>query len=67
MQRAMTRILVACLAGVVGFCLYVMMAVALADRLDGQHWAVSVLYFAVAGVLWVIPVRWLMYWAAGKR
>jgi hypothetical protein len=63
----MTRIWVACLAGIAGFCLYVMLAVALADRLDGLNWALSALYFAVAGVLWVFPVRWLMYWAAGKR
>ncbi|MBV9530033.1 MAG: DUF2842 domain-containing protein, partial [Bradyrhizobium sp.] len=55
------------LAGLAGFCAYVMAAVALADRLAGLHWAASAAYFAVAGVLWVIPVRWLMYWAAGKR
>ncbi len=63
----MTRIWIASLAGIAGFCLYVMGAVALADRLAGLPGAVSALYFAVAGVLWVIPARWLMYWAAGQR
>ena len=63
----MTRIWAACLTGIAGFWLYVMIAVALADRLQGLHWAVTALYFAAAGVLWVVPVRWLMYWAAGKR
>lgn len=63
----MGRIWIATLAGLAGFCLYVVAAVTLADRVHGLHWAVSALYFLLAGVLWVLPARWLMYWAAGKR
>jgi len=60
----MGRIVVASVAGLGGFCLYVAVAVAWADRLDGYHWSLRALYFAVAGILWVIPARWLMLWAA---
>jgi hypothetical protein len=64
MKRAMSRILVATFAGLVGFALYVVLAVTLADWLEGRHWAARALYFAVAGVAWVLPARWLMFWAA---
>ena len=30
-------------------------------------WPVEAIYWCVAGLLWVVPVRWLMLWAAGKR
>jgi hypothetical protein len=32
-----------------------------------MHWAVQALYFLVAGVLWVVPARWLMIWALRRR
>jgi len=44
----------------------VMAAVAFADRLDGLGWAVRAAYFLAAGMLWVVPARWLMLWAARK-
>lgn len=63
----MVRIVVASLAGLLGFAFYVAEAVRLADRLHGSHWTLQLLYFALAGVLWVIPARWLMLWAARRR
>ena len=62
----MPRILFASLLGLAGFVLYVMAAVAFADRLDGLGWAVRAAYFLAAGMLWVVPARWLMLWAARK-
>jgi len=58
------RTLIATVAGLLGFALYVMAAVALADRVPA-YWPVQALYFVAAGTLWVIPARWLMLWAAG--
>jgi hypothetical protein len=63
----MPRILIATLLGLAFFAVYVFLAVALADLLSPMHWALQVLYFAVAGTLWVLPIRWLMVWAAGAR
>jgi hypothetical protein len=57
------RIVVAVVAGLLGFLLYVAAVVALADQMP-RHWAVQVLYFVVAGSAWVVPARWLMLWAA---
>jgi Protein of unknown function (DUF2842) len=58
------RTLVAAVIGLLGFVLYVMAAVALADRVPA-FWPVQALYFVAAGTLWVVPARWLMLWAAG--
>ena len=61
----MSRIPIAAIIGLVGFLAYVVAAVTLADHVP-DHWAVQALYFVAAGVLWVIPARALMYWAARK-
>jgi hypothetical protein len=57
----------ALLAGLAGFVAYAAGAVWLADQLAPMHWAVQALYFLVAGVLWVVPARWLMIWAFRRR
>jgi len=62
----MPRILIATIVGLVGFVAYVVAAVTLADYLSPMHWAVQALFFLVAGTLWVLPIRSLMYWAARK-
>jgi hypothetical protein len=62
----MPRVLIATLAGLVGFILYVAAAVTLADPVQRLHWSVQAMYFLAAGLLWTIPARWLMYWAARR-
>lgn len=67
MAASRTRILVATVVGLAGFVAYIAAAVTLFDAVSPYHWAVHALYFLVAGVLWVLPARWLMFWAAGLR
>ncbi|MBN8891754.1 MAG: hypothetical protein BGP12_17560 [Rhodospirillales bacterium 70-18] len=62
----MSRIPIAVLAGVVGFVAYIVGVVTLADLVVGRHWAVQAAYFVLAGVLWALPARWLMLWAARR-
>jgi hypothetical protein len=63
----MSRIPIAVCLGLGGFLAYTIAAVILADRLGPMPWPVQLVYFAVAGVLWVFPARWLMLWAAHLR
>jgi hypothetical protein len=65
--RAMPRILAATVLGLVGFVTYLVAAVTLYDAVAGLHWALQAAYFVVAGTLWVIPMRALMFWAARGR
>jgi len=62
----MSRPPAAALMGIVFVIAYVAAAVTLVDWLPG-HWAVQAVYFLVAGVVWVFPVRWLMLWSVHKR
>jgi Protein of unknown function (DUF2842) len=62
----MARTLAASTLGLLGFGLYIVLAVTLADTIEGWNWAARAFYFAVAGVLWVFPARWLMLWAARR-
>ncbi len=62
----MPRIPIAVLGFLIGFTLYVAAAVTLADRLGGFAWWAQALYFLAAGLLWTVPTRWLMLWAARR-
>jgi hypothetical protein len=63
----MSRTAIAVPVGIIGFLLYIGLVVALADHVLVLHWGLQVPYFMVAGIVWVFPIQWLMYWAAGKR
>ncbi len=62
----MSRPTAAALMGVAFVIAYIAAAVTLADLLPG-YWWLTALYFLVAGVVWVFPVRWLMLWSVHKR
>jgi hypothetical protein len=62
-----SRTPIATLAGMLFVLLYVASAVLLPERLPHMHPLLEALYWGVAGVLWVLPIRWLMLWAVGKR
>ena len=60
------RPLAATLMGIAFVIAYIAAAITLPAVLP-QHWAFQAVYFLVAGVVWVFPVRWLMLWSVGKR
>jgi hypothetical protein len=62
----MSRPFAATLMGVLFIVAYIAAAITIPDMLPDQ-WAVQAVYFLLAGVLWVLPVRWLMLWSVGKR
>jgi Protein of unknown function (DUF2842) len=60
----MSRPAIASLLGLIGFVLYVVAVLVLADHVRGLHWSVEFAFFAVAGIAWVWPAKRLMTWAA---
>jgi hypothetical protein len=43
--------------------IYAMLAMALAILiLPNAHWLVELLYYAIAGMAWIIPVKYLIQW-----
>ncbi|MGX9966758.1 DUF2842 domain-containing protein [Roseomonas sp. F4] len=63
----MSRITIALLGGLLGFVLYVMAVVALADHVLAAHWLLQLVYFVIVGMAWAWPAKWLMFWAARGR
>lgn len=41
--------------------------VTVADRLDGTWWPVQALYFVVAGIVWILPLKPLLRWMETGR
>lgn len=64
-MRGMSRPVLALIVGLLGFFGYVLVVLALADRLRGLHWTVELVFFAIAGIAWVWPAKRLMVWAYG--
>ena len=62
----MSRPLVASLGGIVFILVYIVVATMLPDVLP-HYWPFQAVYFLVAGIVWVFPIRWLMLWSVGKR
>ena len=62
----MSRPFAATLMGLAFVVIYVAGAVTLPDILPSNG-IVQALYFLVAGVVWVFPIRWLMLWSVHKR
>lgn len=60
----MPRPALAFLLGLIGFLAYIMVAVALGDVVVHRHWLLQLLYYVVAGIVWVFPAKWLIVWAA---
>jgi hypothetical protein len=63
----MGRIVTACFAGCAFLAAWIAAATILADHVHGLNFAVQFAYFAIAGFVWVFPVRWLMLWAVHQR
>lgn len=62
----MSRPLIATLLGLLFVTAYTAVVITLPDILP-QHWALQAVYFIIAGIAWVFPVRWLMLWSVHKR
>ena len=63
----MSRTPIATLAALAFVLVYVVVAVVLPDYLPRMWWPVEAVYWGVAGLIWVLPVRWLMLWSVHRR
>ncbi len=62
----MSRPLAALLIGLVGLTAYVLVVMILGDWVLEMHGIIQLVYFAVAGIIWAWPAKWLIYWSARK-
>ncbi len=48
------------LALILGLCVYCLLVVTLAGAILPDNWLVQLIYYLIAGILWVLPARWLI-------
>ena len=63
----MSRPTLATLAGLAFLLAYVFAVVQIPESVGRMHWAVEAVYWGIAGIVWVLPIRWLMLWSVHKR
>lgn len=51
---------------VVWIVAYVAVAAVIGDRIASEHWFWKVLYFPIAGLAWILPLRPLLRWMHAK-
>jgi hypothetical protein len=51
---------------VVWIVAYVAVAAVIGDRIASEHWFWKVLYFPIAGLAWVLPLKPLLRWMHAK-
>jgi hypothetical protein len=67
MTQTLPRTPIAIVAIVLFVVVWIAAAAVLGDRVRPLHWAIQAIYYPVAGIAWVGPVRWLMLWSVHKR
>jgi hypothetical protein len=45
---------------------YVAVAAVIGDRIASEHWFWKVLYFPIAGLAWILPLKPLLRWMHAK-
>lgn len=63
----MSRPTIATLAGLFFVLVYMIASISLYGWFDRLHWVLEAVFWLVAGIVWVFPIRWLMLWSVGKR
>ena len=60
----MSRGKLAFLIGMIGFIVYIGVVVALGDYVIPLHWSLHIVYYVFFGIVWVVPAKRLILWAA---
>jgi hypothetical protein len=63
----MSRVPKAAFSGIAFIIVYIILVVAIPVHFGRMYWVLELIYWAVAGVIWVFPIRWLMLWSVHKR
>jgi drug/metabolite transporter (DMT)-like permease len=46
--------------------MYIAVAAVVGERVSKEHWLVQVIFFPIAGLLWILPLRPLLNWIHAK-
>ncbi|MCU0985188.1 MAG: DUF2842 domain-containing protein [Acetobacteraceae bacterium] len=63
----MGRGTIAAVGGIAAFALYLVLVLELAMVVSGVHWALDLVFFALAGIVWAFPAARLVRWVVAGR
>ena len=65
-MTARSRKLVGLIGLVAGLALYALLAMRLAIDVVPDLWPGQVVFYAIAGIAWIFPAKWLIYWMQAR-
>ena len=65
-QKPSHRSLIGMLGLIIGLTLYAFLAAAIGDLMVKWPLAIQMIYYLVAGLVWLIPAKKVIYWMGGQ-
>lgn len=65
-QKPSHRSLIGMLGLILGLTLYAFLAAAIGDLMVEWPMAVQMIYYLIAGLIWLIPAKKVIYWMGGQ-
>jgi len=66
MERPSLRKAIGALAILSFMLMYIAVAAVVGDRVSKEHWLIQLIFFPIAGLLWIAPLRPLLKWIHAK-
>lgn len=66
-EKPSSRSAIGMLILIFGLMAYVFLAAAVGEFLGGMSLVIQTIYYLIAGLLWIWPVKKLIYWMGGKK
>lgn len=66
-EKPSSRSLIGMMAMIFGLILYAFLAAGIGDFLAGWPIIIQSLYYLVAGLLWIIPAKKIIYWMGNQK
>lgn len=65
-EKPSSRSLIGMLGLIIGLTLYAFAAAAIGDLMADWPLAIQMIYYLIAGLIWLIPAKKVIYWMGGK-
>jgi hypothetical protein len=66
-EKPSSRSLFGMIAMIFGLILYAFLAAGMGELLDGWPILVQSVYYLIAGLLWIIPAKKILYWMGNQK
>ena len=65
-QKPSSRSFIGMATMIIGLTLYAFLAAGIGNLIGDWHWALQMIYYLVAGLIWLYPAKKLLQWMGGQ-